>query len=276
VNDIIKRLYDVGYTVVGLTTDQGGANVKTIKALVGTNEVFFMHPSNPHIKVHVFADAPHAIKLARSWYLDNGFIYNGKKIKKDLLEKILRMNSADLKVAFKLRQSDLMVSGQARQKVTPAVRLFCNTNGRAAGYLGSIGLLDDSDNWRETEEIFCLFNDWFDVFNSTMKQFNNKNPLKAPYGKIGYLEEQNLVLDRMISLMENLRVINKRDLMPWQKAIILSCRSLKAFLAYLKENYTTPHFKVQYILTSRLSQDVIENFLQQFEPWVRHTINLDL
>lgn len=259
VKDIINQLYIVGFTVVALTTDQGGANVATIKSMVGENEFYFIHPSCPDLKVFVFGDAPHALKLARNWYLDKGFIYEGKEIKRNVMDKVLKANNSDLKVAFKLRPSDLTVSGASRQKVSPAARLFCNTNAKAVGYLGHIGVLGVEDNWKETEEIFSLINDWFDVFNSTTKQFHSRDPLKNPYGKGNFLEKQDKILDKMIAVMQNLRVIGKTELMPWQKAVIFSCRSLKAFLPYLKEKYTSQTFNVQYIITNRLNQDVIEN-----------------
>lgn len=48
--------------------------------------------------------------------------------------------------------------------------------------------------------------------------------------------------------------------MPFQKGILLSNKSLKELLLYLKEKYTCENFIPEYIITRRLCQDILENF----------------
>ncbi|KAJ3665376.1 hypothetical protein Zmor_000873 [Zophobas morio] len=59
----------------------------------------------------------------------------------------------------------------------------------------------------------------------------------------------------MTSTMENLRVIGKTNILPFQNAVIISNKSLLALYQYLHNAY-----KINYILTRRLDQDILENF----------------
>ena len=62
-NDIIKSLWDVGYTVVGVVTDLGGNNPCAFKKFkIGVEEdekCYFKHPCDQNLKRFVFADTHH-------------------------------------------------------------------------------------------------------------------------------------------------------------------------------------------------------------------------
>ncbi|CAL1681191.1 unnamed protein product [Lasius platythorax] len=126
---------DSDYRVIAVTCDLGPSNQKLLKALgIGVQEhekCYFQHPSNDALKVFVFADSPHLIKLARNHYIDQGFNYNGECIKKSCLEKLLAINSKNFKIAHRLTQSHLDVAKSDRQKVKTATQLFSNTNAAA-------------------------------------------------------------------------------------------------------------------------------------------------
>lgn len=62
---------------------------------------YFQHPACDSLKVFVFADAPHLLKLLRNHLLDQGFIWNGKTIVKEILLKLLSINAGDLKTSYK-------------------------------------------------------------------------------------------------------------------------------------------------------------------------------
>ena len=70
--EVIEKLYNVGYTVIAVTTDLASSNSKTQKELnVGIDEkqeCYFTHPSDSSLKVFVFADSPHLLKLLRNHY----------------------------------------------------------------------------------------------------------------------------------------------------------------------------------------------------------------
>jgi hypothetical protein len=66
---------------------------------------------------------------------------------------------------------------------------------------------------------------------------------------------QNITLDEMTSVMTDLRSIKRSSLLPFQKGFIISNKSLKGLYMYLHEN-----FNLEYIITRKLNQDILENF----------------
>lgn len=74
------------------------------------------------------------------------------------------------------------------------------------------------------------------------------------------MKEQDQILNKITTVMKNSRVGSHKTLLPFQKGIILSNTSLKELLKYLKEKYSTENFKIVYIITYRINQDVLENF----------------
>lgn len=77
----------------------------------------------------------------------------------------------------------------------------------------------------------------------------------------------------MSEIIEGMRVINKiqdgvvktnKSLLPFQNGILLSNLSLQNMLPYLKCKYPN----VEYIITSRLNQDVLETSFLMSDAWV--------
>ena len=83
---------------------------------------------------------------------------------------------------------------------------------------------------------------------------------KSGYGQ--YLEEQRDKLEKAKNEVENLQVWDLRykrwhtTLQPWQKGIIGCCNALPMLHESLCNQYD-----VSYILTARLNQDALENFV---------------
>jgi len=69
------------------------------------------------------------------------------------------------------------------------------------------------------------------------------------------LERQNELLARMDKFILSMRVFGKQALMQFQKGILMSNSSLRNLYEDLKI-----HYNMQYIITRRLNQDVLENF----------------
>lgn len=62
----------------------------------------------------------------------------------------------------------LNVKGTQRQKVKLAAQLFSNQNALAIRWCGENDFISCA-HWKDTSDVFKLFNDWFDIFNSTLK-----------------------------------------------------------------------------------------------------------
>ena len=258
-HDVVGKLYDVGYTVVDITTDLGPTNVGVWSSLnIGTEvgeNCWFPHPKNDDLKIFVFNDPPHLLKLLRNNFIDSGFYYDNILLTKECLEQMISYNTRDLKIPFKLEQKHLDAKGAERQRVSLAAQVFSNTTAKAIEWFGLSGFLK-CDYWKECSEVFKLVNDWFDLFNSK-KKFD-KNNKKNAYGLD--VELQNETLNKMTTFIENMRVGSRKSLLPFQRGILLCNESLQQLFIYLKEKYNSDDFTIEYILTNRINQDVIENF----------------
>lgn len=185
-------------------------------------QCFFFHPSDKNLKVFVFADVPHLIKLARNNLFDSGFIVEGQLINKEILEELVALNSCDLKIAFNLSRLHLDVKGNQRQSVKLAAQVFSNRNAKAIEYCGKQKFFSHN-NWHVMSKVLSLFNDWFDLFNCQSK-FGKHSGLRA-YGVD--LQNQDNILNQMDEFISNMRTPKRSTLLPFQKGILLSNQSLR-------------------------------------------------
>lgn len=254
--NVIAELYRNGFTVVAVTCDLGSKNQAVLRELgidpvADGEKTYFQHPCNVAKRIHVFADVPHLIKLLRNHLLDSGLHINGQFINKSCLERLLEINGNDLKIAHKLSRLHLDVTGSHRQNVKLATQIFSNTNAAAIEWCGLRGFMNDYIEWPETVRFLSLFNKWFDLFNSINK-FGNHEGLHA-YGID--LEKQNAILNEVTNVVKNMRVHKRKSLLPFQKGILLC----NASLMRLYQDVISENADMQYIMTNRLNQDVIEN-----------------
>ncbi|KAJ8878267.1 hypothetical protein PR048_018844 [Dryococelus australis] len=89
--NIIKEVEDSGFKVVAIVSDMGGKILSLWKNLqISTNEVSCTNPVDVTLKIRVFADMPHLIKLLRNNFLEYGIrLPCGSKVSKWQLQKIL-------------------------------------------------------------------------------------------------------------------------------------------------------------------------------------------
>ena len=242
-----------------MTADLGSSNSAVWKSLnIGITEdknCFFTHPNNDDLKVFVFADSTHLLKLILKHFIDSGFNYQEKFLNKKCLEELLLLNKNDLKIPYKLQQKHLDATGNERQKVSLAAQVFSNTTAEAVRWFGFNGFFE-IQNWEDCADFFKVTNDWFDLFNSKIKY--GKTVALSAYGVD--LQKQNEILNNMTSYMQNIKVRSHKNLLPFQKGIILNNTSLQELHSYLKNQYNSNDFQIEYLLTNRINQDVIEIF----------------
>lgn len=124
----------MGFIVVAITSDMGFGNrgLWTQLNIAHNKECFFSHPNNDSLKVFVFADIPHLLKLVRNHLLDQGFkLPNGKEVNRECLELLISMSSSELTVAHKINRYHLDIKGSERQKVRPAAQVVSNQISKA-------------------------------------------------------------------------------------------------------------------------------------------------
>jgi len=71
---IIEELHKIGFNVISMVNDMGPSNMALWRSLnISHENTSFKHPNTGN-RVHVFADNPHLLKLARNHLLDKLFI----------------------------------------------------------------------------------------------------------------------------------------------------------------------------------------------------------
>lgn len=176
---VISEIYNIGYTVVAVTSDMGSGNMRLWSELeigIAPTKCYFQHPVCRELKIFVFADMPHLIKLVRNHFLDNEFNVNGIIVNKKCWEWMLAINSKDLKVAYKISQYHLDLQGTERQKVLPAVQLLSANTASALRWCGQKGFLENVE-WVESC-LIKLLSDWFDIFNSK-SMYGNQEKMRT-------------------------------------------------------------------------------------------------
>jgi hypothetical protein len=248
--NVINSLHRCNYIVVAIVSDMGSTNIKLWNELgIDINTNTFKHPSDENKVIFVFADIPHLLKLLRNHFLDEGFTLFDKILTKDCIENFLQIaDTSELRIGHKLTRNLLDVKGSQRQKVKTAAKLLSHTTAKVIKFCGDNKLIN-SPYYEELSQFIELTDKWFDIFNMSQKFEKGK-------GSYGIdLTTQNNTLDEMTHVIENLRAIKRSTLLPFQKGILISNKSLKGLYEYLNE-----HYDLEYILTRRLNQDILENF----------------
>lgn len=246
-NSIVSSLYNIGYSVVAVVSDLGPKNRCVWNELnVDHVNSCFSHPQEPEKKVWVFSDVPHLYKLLRNHFLDSGIKLScGTVVTKASIEKLLSLDNAEMKMCPKLSQFHLSVKGRERQRVSLALQLFSKTTAQAIRYL--------MPEEEQTADFFQLVNDSFDILNS--RRIVDKKPLASAYGTNEQL--QRTILNNMYLCCQTMQVGNRKQLLPFQKGLLMSINSLFGLHADLLSR------GIKYILTGRLNQDCLENLFSQ-------------
>ncbi|BFF90413.1 uncharacterized protein DMAD_08942 [Drosophila madeirensis] len=257
-HSIINKLHKRGYPVVAIVSDLGAGN-QTLWTELGISERknWFTHPADEDLKIFVFSDSPHLIKLVRDQYVESGLIINGKRLTKSTVQQtISHCAKPDVSMSFNITDNHLNIEPLAKQNIKLATQLFSNTTGSFIRRCNALGY--NVQNASETADLFKIINDWFAVFNSKSSTSNSIEPTQ-PYGK--QIDIQRGILAKMSEIMSSEILGVGAHRLPFQKGIIVNNASLEGLYCYLSEKY-----EMQYIFTSRLSQDIVENFFIAMRP----------
>uniref|UniRef100_A0A1B6CHC7 Transposable element P transposase n=1 Tax=Clastoptera arizonana TaxID=38151 RepID=A0A1B6CHC7_9HEMI len=112
----------------------------------------------------------------------------------------------------------------------------------------------------ETGRILQMFNDWFDVLNASSPFTSQKE--KCAFGV--HFIYQKKILDEMSNFKNETLVFGHKCKLPFQTGILVTNKSLLYLYTYLSQSH-----KFQFVLTSKLNQDVLENFFSIIRSMVR-------
>ncbi|KAH8237097.1 hypothetical protein KR038_004235, partial [Drosophila bunnanda] len=81
-NAIIMKLHKINYPVVAIVSDLSADNQSLWRELgiSETNKSWFIHPADDQLKIFVFSDITHLMKLVHNHYIDVGLNINGHKL----------------------------------------------------------------------------------------------------------------------------------------------------------------------------------------------------
>lgn len=187
------------------------------------------------------------LKLLRNHFIDDGIrLPTGNVITTEVIQKVLKADSSEMRICPRLHSMHLEVKGRERMKVSYAAQLFSTTTTKAITQVDA--------NEKEAGNFVQLVNDCFDVLNSRIP-FNEKNKLKSGYGL--YLDEQNKLLKEFQSVCYFMRFGKKKILLPFQRGYLMNIIALKGLYSDVQQ------YGVHYILTSRLNQDALVSYFSQ-------------
>lgn len=252
-HDIIVKVEAAGFIIVAMVNDLGPTNLGLWKSLnVSIHKSYFTNPAASDRKIFAFADAPHLIKLIRNNFLDYGFKLEDNNINSECVRELVRRSVHDLKTTHRLTHKHIDVTGVKRMNVRLAVQVLSESTSKSLKFFGEQGLLKSRD-WECTSHFIGLSDSWYDLFNS--KRPRDRKKSRDAYGL--HLDAQKKVLEEMINVANSMRVQgrNKSSLFQFQKGLIVSSQSLLGLYDMLKDKYG-----INYILTYRLNQDIIEHF----------------
>ena len=243
---IIQNTEEAGVWVCGIVCDLG--NYGLINSLgVSPDHPYFTNPADQSRKIFVFPDAPHLLKLCRNHLIREGYQINeNNTIRREDLEKILEFDNNETRICPKLTSEHFDCEGSAKQKVRPAAQVLSHSVATALRLL--FNDKQSQSEWVET------INSWFDIFNSRM-QFDANN-LKCGFGI--HLLEQKRELEKMVETTTKMRSMRHKNLLPFQKGILIGIKSLFMLYDELSQSHG-----VQYIRTVCLNQDILENFFSR-------------
>ena len=140
---------------------------------------------------------------------------------------------------------------QDRQRVGLAAQTLSETVGHAIRHcLG--------EEYQEQADFVITTDRTFDVFNSR-RPLDSKKHL-CGFGVPEAFDDQHDTLMAFTALMKDARCGTRKSRLPFQDGFIMSSTALRGLHSAL---CLRPGAELKYILTSRLTQDYVENFFSQ-------------
>jgi uncharacterized protein YukE len=247
--NIINRAHQAGFKVCAVVSDLGGCGTLWKELNISVNKTYFINPAVSDEYVWVFADMPHYLKLLRNHLIDEGLLLSdGTEVNPDVLNEVLTKDNGEVKLCYKLDPSFLTLKGNERQRVAPAKAVFSRTTAKA------IEILTGNKRVASFVELIDSFTD---IMNSKSPYPPSSHPMRAPFGPEENYEIQKKILEEVKLEMTGLRVKGKKSMLPFQKGFIISIISLFGLFDDLTK------VGLRYIMTCRLTQDVLESFFSQ-------------
>ena len=177
----IQRLHDVGVRVTSLTCDGPSCHICMLRELglnldLSNMVTYFIHPQDPNLRVYVFLDICHMLKLVRNTFGEWGILVSrdGEKIHWQYLVELHNLQDTEgLRLANKLKKTHINWK-QQKMKVNLAAQSLSSSVADALEYCANELKLPQFQGCEATVEFIKMFDHLFDILNS-------RNPLAKGY-----------------------------------------------------------------------------------------------
>lgn len=256
--DAIEKLLNCGFIVTAMICDQGKNNVAAlVKDLKMTKEKPFVEVKGQ--KIYSIFDVPHIFKNLRNNFKSNNFIFKGKETSfKDLRDVYeIDKNSGTSRSLLKITDSHMNPGPFQLMSCKLAMQLFSNSMAATIETCIMSKQLK-SNTALNTLDMVKELNNLLDVMNS--KSLFDKNPFKCAISQERPQQLEFLIKSK--SWLENLKKVKSKhrqeEKPPCFDGLIWTINSIEMLYNQQKlQGYN-------YLLTNRLTSDVIENTFSVF------------
>lgn len=252
ITDIIEKLFEVGLIPKVCVCDQGATNRSALKNLGVTK-------SDPHFMVgekrmYSIFDVPHLVKSLRNNLLNGDFIVGQKQISfKDIVTVYnIDKKNAKSKALPTLTDSHVFPNSFQKMSVKRAVQIFSNSVAAAIKTCIISGELQ-SETASDTAEFIDFINKLFDCLNS--RNIFSSNPYNSALSANNLLAQN--IFDKAKEVFDQIQKIDpitkKNSRPPCFDGFMQTIIGITMLFKQEQER------GIQFILTNRLNQDVLEN-----------------
>lgn len=260
---ILQKAEDLKLNILSVTSDMGACNQalwRTWGISASKNSPIncrIPHPLKPDTFLHVFADIPHLFKNIKSMIVQNKVIElpsdivqkyglpSKKVLASHISELVAHQETFIFKLAPKLTENDLVPTHFSKMKVSTSTNVISHSVSSALKFLAEVL---NKPEYLTTAWFLDQIEKWFYLMTSrhpscSLSKFN-----------LDVYNESIQFLNDFIYLFSNIKVGYKRSWKPSQSGVRISTQSMLEVHSYLLESK-----KYQFVLTSRFSQDCLEN-----------------
>lgn len=261
--EIIGKAEKLGLKVHYITSDMGSSN----QAFWKKNNItagryskinnFLYHPLDLNRKIYIIADAPHLFKNMKNMLVNNKIIYISDEIKNknnlptneikiDHINDIINyQKDFDFFLAPKLNEADLLPDHFQKMKVSNATNIISRDVSSSLEFL-SITL--DKPEYLTTAWYINLIERWFTLMTS-------RHPTLA-LSKLSVIKYNETIqfLQDFMQIIPELYVGESKSWKPSQMGALISTKSVLDL-----QNLFLNEMNYKFLLTSRLTQDCLEN-----------------
>jgi hypothetical protein len=278
-HESLKRHYEVNVIITSFTVDGAAVNIKMFKLLGASLDLnnlrpWFIHPCDISLKVYIFLDPSHMLKLVRNVFESkNRLFINDSEIKFEYIKHLYNIQSAiNLRLGNKLTKNHIEFHNN-KMNVKLAAQLLSNSNADAVRFCIENGI-SGFQGAEVTVDFLLNFNNAFDKLNARNPRGKGSKCPIFPYNLQDFREQKTI----LIEYIKKIEVISEekkklKTKKPKPRKFIVNHSSNTGFLGFIidleslflmaEDVLNTEIAPLRYLLSYKVSQDHLENWHAQ-------------